>query len=314
MMRILRVPLVLALSLPFLPGWSQHTQMQGQNPAAGASRQIFFDADTANEVDDLYAIVRALSASNWQLTALASAQWQASHLAPDNSIDFSQQLNERLLAMLGRQDIPSPRGGHRRMYDWGDPAIYSAAAWELIRQAREVSDGQKLDVVAVGALTNIASALTIAPDIASKIRLHWLGSTYDWDRKEQGLTDFNAMMDPQAARIMFESSVEMYVLPVSELYKVQTSLAFAKTHLADKAPVGPFLIQRWEQHMDGSYTERILWDLHLVELMLHPEWARLERISGIKNNQVWYYRDLQIDPIVKSGIEEIAAYLAKGKN
>lgn len=39
---------------------------------------LIIDADTGNEVDDLYAIVRGLIEPSFKVIGLSSAQWQAS--------------------------------------------------------------------------------------------------------------------------------------------------------------------------------------------------------------------------------------------
>jgi hypothetical protein len=70
--------------------------------AAGAAPRPRFviDADTANEVDDPYAIVRALLEPSIEVIGLSSAQWQASHWATPDTLEDSQRLNEVLLGHL----------------------------------------------------------------------------------------------------------------------------------------------------------------------------------------------------------------------
>ncbi len=49
---------------------------------AQSKTRILIDADTANEVDDLYAIVRALIEPKFDVVGLNSTQWQISHYPP----------------------------------------------------------------------------------------------------------------------------------------------------------------------------------------------------------------------------------------
>ena len=42
---------------------------------------LLLDADTGNEVDDLFAIVRVLIEPTWEVTALNATHWQTSHWA-----------------------------------------------------------------------------------------------------------------------------------------------------------------------------------------------------------------------------------------
>lgn len=132
-------------------------------------RPVIIDADTANEVDDLFAIVRALVVPEWDIRGLNSVQWQSSHYATPNTLEDSQRLNEVLLSILNMSHIPHPRGAAYRLYDWGvDVAQHSAAAYHIIREAQSMPAGSRLTVVALGALTNVASALLIEPSIAKK--------------------------------------------------------------------------------------------------------------------------------------------------
>ena len=57
------------------------------------------------------------------------------------------QLNQQLLGEIG-SDIGTFRGASARMYDWGDRAQHSAAAYEIISQANKVD---QLNILALGA-------------------------------------------------------------------------------------------------------------------------------------------------------------------
>ena len=98
-------------------------------------RQVIVDADTGNEVDDLYALVRILLEPSVDVTALNAAHWQTSHWTIENSMENSHRLNQQLLGEMGLA-IKTFRGAPARMYDWGDRAQHSAAAYEIIRQAK----------------------------------------------------------------------------------------------------------------------------------------------------------------------------------
>ena len=69
---------------------------------------------TANEVDDLYAIVRALLVPGWDIKGLSSAQWNH-RLSPPQTVLESQRLNEDLLRLMNRLDIPAPTGSEMIM-------------------------------------------------------------------------------------------------------------------------------------------------------------------------------------------------------
>lgn len=264
----------------------------------GQTRKIILDADTGNEVDDPYAIVRALIEPTWEVTALHATQWQSSQWASANSMEDSHRLNQMLVAYLQMEGkVPTLRGGVRRMDDWGNKGQHSAATHEIIGQARELEPGEKLDVVVLGALTNVASALWIAPDIEPFLRVYWLGLSYNFESGSHGRTTFNAVMDPQATDLMLSSEVEMHILPNPTSLAMRFEFTETYRHFHGVHPLTDFLLNRWTQHVDGGRYERIIWDLGIVGAMLHPEWCHEIKGEGFDNPNVWMYKELDGDAI-----------------
>src|SRR5690606_3334661 len=66
------------------------------------------------------------------------------------------------------------KGSDAWLTDTGKP-VESPAALDLIERCLATRDGELLYVIAIGALTNIASALWLEPKIAEKMVLLWLG-------------------------------------------------------------------------------------------------------------------------------------------
>ena len=128
--------------------------------------------------------------------------------------------------------------------------------------------------------------------------MYWLGSTYNFQEGVLGTTDFNCMMDLQALHVLFKSEVEMHVIPVNVAVKMEFDYEKTSAQLKDKHPLTDFLINRWDDHLDGSRKNRIIWDLALIEAIIHPEWAEEVSIKTSKdygNKIVGYYKN--IDPV-----------------
>lgn len=100
--------------------------LHGQSPERP---RLILDADTANEIDDLFAIVRMLHQQRFNVIGLSSAQW-FHYLGDPDSVAASQRDNETMLKLMGRQDLPAPKGSNEPMgKPWGgDEAKDSAAA------------------------------------------------------------------------------------------------------------------------------------------------------------------------------------------
>ena len=253
-----------------LSGWMP-TPAVGQAPTP---RRILIDADTANEIDDLYAIVRALAEPNLNIVGLSSAQWNH-RLSPPETVLLSQKLNEDLLMLMERYDIPSPTGAEMIMgKPWGgEEPRDSPAAQLMIREARRTPEGKKLVIASLGAVTNVASAIKLAPDIIPKIACYMLSGRFYAERNVWDKDEFNLRNDLNAANFLFNTKdLELHVMPVNILLDFKFHLEEVMERLAGKGSVGDYLATRWLTHSPTSETW-IMWDLALVIAILRPNLA-----------------------------------------
>ena len=272
----------------------------------GQNRQVIVDADTGNEVDDLYALTRILLEPTIKVTALQAAHWQTSHWAEPRSMENSHRLNQQLLGEL-RMDVRTFRGATARMYDWGDRAQHSAAAYEIINQAREEG---ATTILVLGALTNVASAVFIAPDIAKSLKVYWLGTTIDFETGVLKRNDFNALMDPYALDYLLDSEVVMHIMPINVAAAMEIEYGTLEAAIGDH-PVGEYLLKRWRNHLDGARKDRILWDLALVTCYIHPEFAELEGISTSRdsgNRPINFYKRIDAPRIYQDFYKTLLAF------
>jgi inosine-uridine nucleoside N-ribohydrolase len=261
--------------------------------------KLILDCDTANEIDDLYAIVRMLNQDKFDVVGLSSAQW-LHYLGRQDSVQASQKDNQDLVRILGRGDLPTPLGAERPMgKPWGgDEAKDSPAAQFIIKHARAVPAGERIHVVCTGASTNLASAIKLAPEIAGKIEAHLMGFRYDvemgvWDKSE-----FNVRRDLNAADFLLnQQSLELHVMSatVSEAFKFDRDDTFARHETMGE--LGRYLTGQWKAKFNDSKTW-IMWDLALVEAMLREELAtEVQVMTPPENRQrkVWVYDSIDTD-------------------
>lgn len=113
------------------------------------------------------------------------------------------------------------KGSRRYLPDETTPVI-SPAAEDLAARAMGYSSGAPLYVVAIGALTNVASAILLRPEIVDRIVIVWLGgNAFEWpDNRE-----FNALQDVAAARVVFNSGAAVVQLPAWAWFPLSVPLA-----------------------------------------------------------------------------------------
>lgn len=256
---------------------------------------VILDADTGNEVDDYFALARALVEPSWEIICLNATQWQSSQWAIPKSMENSHRLNHVLLGEMG-MNIKTRRGGVNRMFDWGDMAQHSAAAYEIIKQVKALPDGKKLTIVALGALTNVASAIYIDATIASKIKLYWLGTTFDFEKEILKRQDFNCMMDQQALEVVLMSPSELHIIPINVAVKMEFSYEETEANLPKNSSLSKLLLDRWYQHLDNGRKKRVIWDLALIQAIIFPEWTKKTTITTSKDYKeriIHYYSSIQ---------------------
>lgn len=253
--------------------------------SAAAQTRIWIDADTANEIDDLYAISRLLAAPALKIVALSSAHWSRSPAAEGNTLEASQRLNEALLGLTGRMSIPHPRGSAVGVYWWGaERAAHSAASYHLIRAAHETPQGEKLTVIALGALTNVASAVMIDPSIAPKIRLYWLGAFIDTARGVWDKSEFNCLNDiPALNEVLNRKDLELRVMPASVARALTFDYVSTAERLAGLGRLGEFLIGRWRQHAPGAGSW-VMWDVAAAQWLLRPDLVKWKKLPTPPEN------------------------------
>lgn len=107
-----------------------------------------------------------------------------------------------------------------------------------VRGAADAGD-PPLYVIAIAAITNVASAILTAPDIREKIVVLWLGGhPLYWPRTD----GFNLRQDPAAARAVLDCGVPLVLFPcrlVAEL--LTTTPAELDAHLAPASAIGGYL-------------------------------------------------------------------------
>ena len=273
---MLRFLLTLSFSLLFF-----HTEAQKQ--------KVWIDADTGNEVDDVYAIVRLLYQSDISVEGISSAhfnnpdllvfdKWNQYDTKNISTIDISQQLNEHILSSLGIKRILCCKGADRQIgRAWGGlDARPSAAVDALVKLVKSMPEGEKLDIICLGALTNIASAVILHPEIIPHIRCYILAAQYDSSHKIWNKNEFNVRNDLNAFDYLMElKTIDLTIMPTTTAlpFRFEKSDTFEK--LSADIPAYRLLTERWEE-TEATSMDRILWDLALVEAYLCPNFTQIE--------------------------------------
>ena len=241
--------------------------------------RVIVDVDTASELGDAFAVVRALIEPRFRMVGLTSAHSLRGSDGGPAGIAGSQRLNERLLELLGRPDVPHPAGAEAPLVDPSTPSD-SPAARHIVAAALDTPPGEKLSVIACGPVTNVASAILLDARIVPKLRCYLVGFQYDDRAGAWSAEEFNVKSDPAAAEVLLATDrLELHVLPATVAEKLLLRKAVVRSGLEGKGGVWDFLVDHWAERQPHSRWW-VMWDLALVEAVARPELALEVRAAG----------------------------------
>ena len=232
---------------------------------------VVLDSDAYNEIDDQFAISYALKAQEkLDVKALYAAPFfNERSSGPADGMERSYGEILKLLRLSGFEK-PVFRGSARYLPD-ETTAVQSDAAADLCRRAMGYTPEKPLYVVAIGAITNVASALLTEPRIADRIVVVWLGgNSLEWHTNRE----FNCMQDIAAARVVFASGAPLVMLPCQGVVSAFTTTGPELTHwLKGRNPLCDYLVQNTvnaaEAYAKGRVWSRVIWDVTAVGWLLN---------------------------------------------
>lgn len=237
-------------------------------PFGGMPRPVILDTDTFNEIDDQFALVYALlSPEAVDLRAVTAAPFlnQRSVSAGDG-MEKSLAEIRKILGLMGADEGLAVAGSVGFCVEKGG-AVESAAARRIIEESL-ACDG-RLVVVAIGAPTNVASALMMDEGLKDRISVVWLGGHALWHRTQ---AEFNLQQDLMASRVLFDSGVPLVLVPC---VGVATHLSLTRPEVEawvrPCGAVGEYLASTYCAEVGlGLGDYRVIWDLAAVAALTVP--------------------------------------------
>ena len=196
-----------------------HSSEQGKleaRPARGPFRVII---DTDPGVDDALALLLAMRSPELRIEAITP-------VAGNVPLDLTLPNALRLVEIADRTDIPVAAGARtplvRRLvtatYAHGENGLGGAVfpepttkpvatpAAEMIRQIVRKYPGE-VTLITIGPLTNVATSINSDPELAGMVRgLVMMGGSLSGGNITPA-AEFNVYVDPEAARIVFQSGI-----------------------------------------------------------------------------------------------------------
>ncbi|HZS85951.1 MAG TPA: nucleoside hydrolase [Chloroflexota bacterium] len=255
-----------------VPTLSESRRLALLEPPAHHVRMVL-DTDTYNEIDDQFALSYVLlSPRRLTLEAVYAAPFHNDRsTGPADGMQKSYEEIQRVLDRVGPAQRPPVFTGSTGWLSGSDGPVSSPAADDLINRALQERD-DLLYVVAIGAPTNVASAILAAPEIITRIVVVWLGgqpSTWPTAR------EFNLRQDLTASRLLFDSGVPLVVVPcINVAEHLRTTQAEIQRFLQGKSAIADYLCEVYSAYLEDHFARsRSLWDVAPVAWLVNPGWV-----------------------------------------
>ncbi len=256
------------------PTLSESFRVKRLEPPDGKLHMVL-DTDTYNEVDDQFAVVYALlSPEKLKVDAIYAAPFHNSR--SEGPADGMEKSYQEILRLLDRMDVPKQglvfRGSTQYLADWQHP-VESEAAQDLIAKAMARGEGEEpLYVVPIGAITNVASAILMEPEIIKRIVVVWLGGhALHWPNTRE----FNLWQDPQASRVILDCGVPLVHLPVMGVVShLHTTVAELERYVQGCGAIGDYLTDTVKSyHKDHFGWSKVIWDISAIAFLIDASWT-----------------------------------------
>lgn len=256
----------------------------------GQKIPIIIDADTANEVDDLFAISGALTDSKFNIIGLTASQFNTSPLASSNTALESKIINDEILDLFGKNSIPSLIGSHQPINDINLIKNSQASSF-IIKKAQQFSKENPLHIVILGSCTNVATAIIMSPEIIPNIKVYYLGFWHDIETNVFDKNEFNSRNDPLAMNFLLNKlGLDLTIMTAT----TSQHLIYNRNELDMNFPInsllGKYLKDRWDTYNrwwtdnDKQKKQWIMWDVALIESIANNTYAELKIFDNPKEN------------------------------
>jgi len=232
---------------------------------------VVLDTDAYNEIDDQYAIsYLLLSKEKLTTKAIYAAPFLNKRVSsPAEGMEKSYNEVSKILNLM-RENVSIYKGSTKYLPDEKTPVL-SEAAKDLAERVENYSTDKPLYILAIGAITNIASAILLNPKVAENAVVVWLGGHAIHYRDTN---EFNMYQDIAAVRVVMKSGIPLVQLPCQGVVSSFTiSGPELDYYLKGKNELTDYLvkntIEEVESYAKGKAWSRCIWDVAAVAWLLN---------------------------------------------
>ena len=239
------------------------------------SVDVVLDTDTYNEIDDQFAISYMIkSAHKINVKGICAAPFfNEKALSPADGMEKSYDEILKLLSLADKEELKSIvyKGSKSYLPNEITP-VESDAAEFMARLAQGYSPEKPLYIVAIGAITNVASAILKEPKMKENCVVIWLGGHATHIPSAAG--EFNMRQDIAAARVVFGCGIPLVQLPCKGVVDYFSTNKYELTNwIKGKNALCDYLCENTIRHVEKWTTvktwSKTIWDVTAVAWLLN---------------------------------------------
>ncbi|GIP19214.1 hypothetical protein J40TS1_48560 [Paenibacillus montaniterrae] len=221
--------------------------------------RLIINTDAKNEADDQFAIVHALLTPRFDIRGIIAAHF--GERRTKHSMQESYDEIELLLNLMEIRDSVTVCKGAPTAIPDEKTAVGSEGADLIIKEAL-ADDPRPLYVIFLGPITDLAAAYLLKPEIAGKLTAVWIGGGA-WPNGEE---EFNLSNDIDAANVVLESQIPIWIIPRSVYTTMRVGIAELHTRVRPYGKVGKYLYDQlvdFNMQLQGSshWPKGEMWSL-----------------------------------------------------
>lgn len=209
----------------------------------GKKVRYIIHTDCKNEADDQFTVLHAIMTEKLDIRGIIAGHFDKANynrFPKHTTANASYKEIETILSLAGvpKEKYPVYLGANSALEDENTP-IETEAAKMIIEEAMK-EDDRPLYIGMQGAMTDLACALLLEPEIAGRITCIWIGGG-DYPK---GGGEFNLSQDILAARIIFNSQMPLWQVPRNLYKQFAVSLAELQLKVKPCGKIGQYLYEQ----------------------------------------------------------------------
>jgi inosine-uridine nucleoside N-ribohydrolase len=244
-------------------------------------KNVILDTDAYNEIDDQFCIAYMIKRPDKinLLSINAAPFFNENSTGAEDGMEKSYDEILKLQALMG-SDVPTYRGSRAFLKDRNTPED-SDACDNIINTV--MNTDERVIIVAIGAITNVASAILKCPEIVDRAGIIWLGGhAHHLPSYPGNEVEFNLRGDISAAQVVFDSKIPLLQVPCRGVCSAVSTTSFELEHyLRGRGAVCDYLVDNVTEVTRGLYAKsRVIWDITTATPLIAPDGCKITELPA----------------------------------